>query len=41
VIVFGQRGAQALELAALLAQNGFNNVKFYGSAFSSLINALQ
>ena len=41
VIVFGQSGAQALELAALLAQNGFNNVKFYGSAFSSLINALQ
>lgn len=40
VITFGQGGTDALELAEALAHTGFNNVKFYGGTFASLLMAL-
>lgn len=41
VVVFGKNGTDALELATLLARNGFNNVKFYAGSFPRLIADLQ
>jgi rhodanese-related sulfurtransferase len=41
VVAFGRDGAQARSLAEGLAQNGFNNAKFYGNTFSTLMAALK
>jgi rhodanese-related sulfurtransferase len=40
VIIFGQDGTEALGLAEALAHTGFNNVKFYGGTFASLLMVL-
>jgi rhodanese-related sulfurtransferase len=40
VIVFGQDGAQAYSVAEALVHNGFNNVKYYGGTFASLLMGL-
>lgn len=40
VVTFGQDGEQALGLAEGLAHTGFNNVKFYGGTFASLLMGL-
>ncbi len=40
VVTFGSSGTQALALAEALAQNGFNNMKFYGGTLSSLLAAV-
>jgi len=40
VITFGQDGTEALGLAEALAHTGFNNVKFFGGTFASLLMAL-
>jgi hypothetical protein len=41
VVVFGSDGTQAHSMAHTLVGQGFNNVKFFDGAFSTLVSALR